>query len=74
MFPLGIEEITVVGDHPNDIDTGKGIADKCYGIKIQEESRIEEILSIVNQMGSLLSINKYGQTLELSCLRPAVLV
>ncbi len=52
--------LTMIGDHPNDISSGKIVAKdigiEVVGIKIQEESKVEEIVSIVKEMGRIIKM------------------
>lgn len=52
--------LTMIGDHPNDISSGKMVAKdigiEVVGVKIQEESKVEEIVSIVKEMGRIIKM------------------
>lgn len=58
----------MIGDHPNDISSGKTVGKnlgiEVVGVKVQEESKVEEIVSIVKEMGRVLKLKK---SVEVSC-------
>jgi hypothetical protein len=60
----------MVGDHPNDIQSGKLIGKdidcEVVGVKIQEEAKVEEIVSMVREMDRIIKSNK---AVEVSCCK-----